>query len=119
MVDKEIIKTFKKPLIWVGVISILVIVTMGSIISSMSDDLNNYRQENLQKQLNPEQKCPYGTSMKCVDNGKNFIQCDSWEVPVCGTKDKWGTFNGKWMNPCRDGYESTCLDKETQYVCNQ
>jgi len=81
MTDKEIVKTFKKPLIWVSIISILVIVLMAYNINSLNNRLDNVYDTF-------EYSCSDGTYRVCIEDGKNYVEYPKGEYAIAIKNDE-------------------------------
>lgn len=142
MTNKQIIKTFRKPLIWVSVISILVIVLMALQISYLNNSIDSCheRQMEIQKdsQENFDYKCGEGLKRACIDEDKyaieigedeRYIICDTdrKEKAICIDEDKsWAQCEvGEWARcigedtswtECSVGQTARCIDNDADWT---
>ena len=120
--EKEVMKTFKKPLIWVSIISILVILLMASYINVLNNQLSNVYDTY-------EYSCSEGTYRACIENGKNYISYPEGEYAitikddetytVCDTDRKERAIcvdEDTYWNPCQEGTYQVCADKDRDYI---
>ena len=74
-IEKEIVRTFKKPLIWVSIISLVVIVMMGLYINGLNDRID-YIYDNY------DYSCSDGTYRVCITDGKNYAEYNDGEYTI-------------------------------------
>ena len=120
MVDKEVIRTFRKPLIWVSIISILIIVLMALNIQSLSKSLDSAydRQSKIYEEY--DYKCGEGLKRVCVDEDKYAIEIGADETyAICDTDRKERAIcvdEDKSWRQCEIGEWATCLDKDKDWI---
>jgi len=133
MVDKEIIRTFKKPLIWVSIISIVVIVIMGINIFDLNSRIDSCYERQNEMYEEYDYKCEDGYERICIESGKSYQTYDydlgeyavvigeDETYAVCDTDRKERAIcvdEDTYWNPCADGERQYCASEtEDVAVC--